>query len=114
LNHWPEAHIWDELQARLATDDGWSLEQGPITQKGIPRCACDGVEPMHYGTLFLAGDAAHIGPSALRNRDPPAMASSASIYPTARTGHSVFGNSGAFAVIAGSLPEVDERNRGCF
>ena len=62
LNQWPEARIWDELQARLATDDGWSLKQGPIIRKGITEMRCYVVEPMRYGTLFLAGDAAHIVP----------------------------------------------------
>jgi p-hydroxybenzoate 3-monooxygenase len=62
LNHWPEARIWDELQARLATDDGWSLKQGPIIQKGVTEMRCFVVEPMRCGRLFLAGDAAHIVP----------------------------------------------------
>jgi len=62
LNNWPEARIWDELQARLSTDDGWSLRQGSIIQKGITEMRCYVVEPMRYGTLFLAGDAAHIVP----------------------------------------------------
>jgi p-hydroxybenzoate 3-monooxygenase len=62
LNQWPEQRIWDELQARLATDDGWSLKRGPIIQKGITEMRCYVVEPMRCGTLFLAGDAAHIVP----------------------------------------------------
>jgi p-hydroxybenzoate 3-monooxygenase len=62
LNHWPEGRIWDELQARLATDDGWRLKQGRITQKGVTEMRCFVVEPMRCGRLFLAGDAAHIVP----------------------------------------------------
>ena len=62
LKHWPDARIWDELYMRLATDDGWSLKQGPIIQKGITEMRCYVVEPMSCGTLFLAGDAAHIVP----------------------------------------------------
>jgi len=62
LKQWPDARIWDELQARLAIDENWNLKQGPIIQKGITEMRCFVVEPMRYGTLFLAGDAAHIVP----------------------------------------------------
>ena len=62
LNAWSDDRIWDELQLRLATDDGWTLNRGPIIQKGITEMRCFVVEPMSYGTLFLAGDAAHIVP----------------------------------------------------
>lgn len=43
-------------------DDGWSLKQGPIIQKGVTGMRCFVVEPMRCGRLFLAGDAAHIVP----------------------------------------------------
>jgi p-hydroxybenzoate 3-monooxygenase len=58
---WPDERIWKELQIRLATD-GWSLAEGPIIEKGITAMRSFVVEPMQYGRLFLAGDAAHIVP----------------------------------------------------
>ena len=60
--NWPDTRIWDELQARLATEDGWSLKEGNITQKGIVQMRSFICEPMQHGRLFLAGDAAHIVP----------------------------------------------------
>jgi p-hydroxybenzoate 3-monooxygenase len=62
LENWPDERIWEELRARLATDDGWVLREGPIFQKGIVAMRSFVVEPMQYGRLFLAGDAAHIVP----------------------------------------------------
>ena len=62
LNNWPDDKIWDELQTRFATDDGWKLKQGPVIQKGITAMRSFVVEPMQFGTMFLAGDAAHIVP----------------------------------------------------
>jgi p-hydroxybenzoate 3-monooxygenase len=60
--NWPDERIWDELHARLANEEGWSLAEGRITQKGIVQMRSFIVEPMRYGRLFLAGDAAHIVP----------------------------------------------------
>ena len=62
LENWPDARIWRELHARLAGDDGWRLTEGRIFQKGIVAMRSFVVEPMHYGRLLLAGDAAHIVP----------------------------------------------------
>ena len=59
---WPDEKIWEELHRRLATDDGWKLTEGPITQKGITPMRSFVIEPMQYGKMFLAGDAAHIVP----------------------------------------------------
>ena len=42
--------------------DGWSLTEGPILQKGIIPLRSFVCEPMQYGRLFIAGDAAHIVP----------------------------------------------------
>ena len=58
---WPDDRIWSELQPRLGLP-GWSLTQGPIIQKGITAMRSYVIEPMRYGRLFLAGDAAHIVP----------------------------------------------------
>jgi len=62
IANWSDSQIWDELHTRLATDDGWSLTEGPILEKGITAMRSFVVEPMRYGRLFLAGDAAHIVP----------------------------------------------------
>jgi p-hydroxybenzoate 3-monooxygenase len=59
---WPDARIWEELHARLANAEGWKLTEGRIFQKGIVAMRSFVVEPMQYGRLFLAGDAAHIVP----------------------------------------------------
>ena len=62
INDWPDAKIWEELHRRLATDNGWKLTEGAITQKGVTGMRSFVVEPMQCGKLFLAGDAAHIVP----------------------------------------------------
>jgi p-hydroxybenzoate 3-monooxygenase len=60
---WPDERIWEELRARLAGEQGGpDLVEGPILQKGITAMRSFVVEPMRYGRLFLAGDAAHIVP----------------------------------------------------
>ena len=59
---WPDDRIWAELHARLAVDDGWELEEGPVIEKGIAPLRSFVAEPMRHGQLFLAGDAAHIVP----------------------------------------------------
>jgi p-hydroxybenzoate 3-monooxygenase len=62
IANWSDERIWDQLHARLGTDDGWSLTEGPIVQKGIIPLRSFVCEPMQYGRLFIAGDAAHIVP----------------------------------------------------
>ncbi len=60
--NWPDEKIWEELQARTSTGDGPALKEGDIIQKDIVAMRSFVVEPMQYGRLFLAGDAAHIVP----------------------------------------------------
>jgi p-hydroxybenzoate 3-monooxygenase len=62
VGNWPDERIWEELQARLQTRDGWTLTEGPIFQKGIVGMRSFVCAPMRHGRLFLAGDAAHIVP----------------------------------------------------
>lgn len=62
LEQWPDERIWQELHQRLETTSGWKLREGPITQKGVTGMRSFVAEPMQYGRLFLAGDAAHIVP----------------------------------------------------
>src|SRR4051794_35775892 len=59
---WPDERIWAEMHERFATRDGWTLKEGPIIDKGITAMRSFVVEPMQYGRLLLAGDAAHIVP----------------------------------------------------
>ncbi|MBO2447468.1 4-hydroxybenzoate 3-monooxygenase [Actinomadura barringtoniae] len=62
LAAWPDERIWSELAARFATDDGWKLHEGPITDKAVTPMRSFVAEPMRHDRLFLAGDAAHIVP----------------------------------------------------
>ncbi|HTS14679.1 MAG TPA: 4-hydroxybenzoate 3-monooxygenase, partial [Candidatus Sulfotelmatobacter sp.] len=63
LQAWPDDRIWDELELRLASVDGWTLRRGPVLEKGIAGLRSFVAEPMRHGRLFLAGDAAHIVPA---------------------------------------------------
>jgi p-hydroxybenzoate 3-monooxygenase len=62
VEQWTDARIWSELRARLETVPGWSLRDGPIIDKSITPMRSFVAEPMQYGSLYLAGDAAHIVP----------------------------------------------------
>jgi p-hydroxybenzoate 3-monooxygenase len=62
LGRWSYGAIWDELDARLSAADGWRPNRGPILQRGVTGMRSVVVEPMRCGSLFLAGDAAHIVP----------------------------------------------------
>jgi len=62
LSLWPDEKIWQELQIRLSSKEGWKLIEGPVLQKNVAKMHSFVVEPMQYGRLFLAGDAAHIVP----------------------------------------------------
>jgi len=59
---WPDGRIWEELDRRFETREGFRLNRGPIDQKGVTPMRSFVTEPMQYGRLFLAGDAAHIVP----------------------------------------------------
>ncbi|QKW36072.1 4-hydroxybenzoate 3-monooxygenase [Actinomadura sp. NAK00032] len=59
---WSDARIWDELAVRFATDDGWKLHEGPITDKSVTPMRSFVAEPLRHDRLFLAGDAGHIVP----------------------------------------------------
>jgi len=59
---WSDDRIWEEFRLRLAGDDGFRLFEGKIVQKGIVAMRSYVVDPMQYGRVFLAGDAAHIVP----------------------------------------------------
>ena len=61
ISDWSDRRIWDELQVRLGYDD-WYLQEGHIFQKSVLELRSFVCDPMQYGRLFLAGDAAHIVP----------------------------------------------------
>jgi p-hydroxybenzoate 3-monooxygenase len=61
IAEWPDERIWEELQRRTALE-GWTLQDGPVLEKGITGMRSVVCEPMRHGRLFLAGDAAHIVP----------------------------------------------------
>jgi len=62
IANWPDDRIWRELETRLDSGGDLALKEGPIIQKGVTPMRSFVVEPMQYGRLFLAGDAAHIVP----------------------------------------------------
>ena len=59
---WPDDRFWEELRARLPEDVAARLETGPSIEKSIAPLRSFVAEPMSWGRLFLAGDAAHIVP----------------------------------------------------
>jgi p-hydroxybenzoate 3-monooxygenase len=61
LSLWPDERVWAELEIRLAAPN-WKLTRGPIFQKAVTGMRSFVAEPMQFGRLFLAGDAAHIVP----------------------------------------------------
>lgn len=62
VENWSEDRIWSELQARVSGEDGFELKTGKIFQKNIVPMRSYVCEPMQYGRLYLAGDAAHAVP----------------------------------------------------
>ena len=62
IEAWSDDRIWSELRKRTEADGGWKLSEGRIFQKNIASMRSYVVEPMQYGKMFLAGDAAHIVP----------------------------------------------------
>ena len=62
VDNWSDDRIWEELQARTANGGGHRLKEGPIFQKNVVAMRSFVTEPMQYGRLYLAGDAAHIVP----------------------------------------------------
>ncbi|MED5534772.1 MAG: 4-hydroxybenzoate 3-monooxygenase [Pseudomonadota bacterium] len=62
LEKWTDDRFWDALRTRLPQDAAESLEIGPSIEKSIAPLRSFVAEPIQYGRLFLAGDAAHIVP----------------------------------------------------
>ncbi|MFO1222413.1 MAG: 4-hydroxybenzoate 3-monooxygenase [Burkholderiaceae bacterium] len=62
VEQWSDKAFWDELRARLPDDAVAHLVTGPSLEKSIAPLRSFVCEPMRFGRLFLAGDAAHIVP----------------------------------------------------
>ena len=62
LEEWTDDRFWDALRARLPHEAAESMEIGPSIEKSIAPLRSFVAEPMRFGRLFLAGDAAHIVP----------------------------------------------------
>jgi p-hydroxybenzoate 3-monooxygenase len=62
LEDWPDERFWQELKARCPKDMAEQIVTGPSIEKSIAPLRSFVAEPMRYGRLFLAGDAAHIVP----------------------------------------------------
>lgn len=62
VEDWSDDRFWDELRARLDPEAAEALVTGPSIEKSIAPLRSFVAEPMRFGKLFLAGDAAHIVP----------------------------------------------------
>lgn len=62
LEDWPDERFWQEFKARCPKEIADQLITGPSIEKSIAPLRSFVAEPMRYGRLFLAGDAAHIVP----------------------------------------------------
>jgi p-hydroxybenzoate 3-monooxygenase len=62
VEDWPDDRFWEELFARLPESEAARIVTGPSIEKSIAPLRSFVCEPMQYGALFLAGDAAHIVP----------------------------------------------------
>jgi p-hydroxybenzoate 3-monooxygenase len=62
VDQWPDERFWDELKSRLDQKAAHDLVTGPSIEKSIAPLRSFVAEPMRFGRMFLAGDAAHIVP----------------------------------------------------
>jgi p-hydroxybenzoate 3-monooxygenase len=62
VDAWSDDRFWDELRRRLNPETAEALATGPAIEKSIAPLRSFVAEPLRFGRLFLAGDAAHIVP----------------------------------------------------
>jgi p-hydroxybenzoate 3-monooxygenase len=62
VEDWSDTRFWDELRSRLDPELAERIVTGPSIEKSIAPLRSFVAEPMRFGRLFLAGDAAHIVP----------------------------------------------------
>jgi p-hydroxybenzoate 3-monooxygenase len=59
---WSDDRIWEQLQTRVAGQDGFRLQEGPVIERTVLPFRSFVQTPMRHGKLLLAGDAAHTVP----------------------------------------------------
>lgn len=62
VDDWSDDRVWETLQARVAGRDDFRLKEGAVLEKTVLRFRSFVQEPMRWGSLALAGDAAHTVP----------------------------------------------------
>ena len=62
VEDWSDDRFWDELRRRLNPETAEAMKTGPSIEKSIAPLRSFVAEPLRFGKLFLAGDAAHIVP----------------------------------------------------
>ncbi len=62
LDDWPDDRLWEELETRLGPEVAPHITRGPALERSIAPLRSFVFEPMRHGSLFLAGDSAHIVP----------------------------------------------------
>lgn len=62
VDAWPDDRFWQAFATRLGPETAAKLVTGPSFEKSIAPLRSFVAEPMRYGAMFLAGDAAHIVP----------------------------------------------------
>lgn len=62
IENWSDNRFWDELKRRLDPASAAKVTTGPSIEKSIAPLRSFVAEPLRFGRLFLAGDAAHIVP----------------------------------------------------
>jgi p-hydroxybenzoate 3-monooxygenase len=62
VDDWSDDRFWEEFRRRIGADVAARMQTGPAIEKSIAPLRSFVSEPMRYGRLFLAGDAAHIVP----------------------------------------------------
>ncbi len=62
LGAWPDDRFWDELRSRLDDEAAETMVTGPSIEKSVAPLRSFVAEPLRFGRMFLAGDAAHIVP----------------------------------------------------
>jgi len=66
VKDWPDDRYYEEFRRRLDQSACAQLQQGTLIEKSLVPVGSFVAEPMRYGSLFLAGDAAHVVPPTFR------------------------------------------------